>query len=151
MAPLSKYSDFALSPEEYDGSIIKIRGQITRVLENSTKEYLVRKSVDIYRTITGDGDRSGRYIHQRFLIVSPALFQGESIIVYHNVKFGKIKITPGRWLEIKGEYIHPELNSKKNRKYGLIHYTHEPKGFIKVLKKAPRRELASKVVYNLDN
>ena len=146
MAPLSQYSDFALSPEKYDGSIIKIHAQIVHVLENTTKEFLIRKAVDLYRTITKDDNRKGRYIHQRFIIKSPALLEEETIIVYHNTKFGEINLNPNDWLEIKGQYIHRESDSRKNRKYGLIHYTHEPKGYIKVLKGIPRQEIVSKVI-----
>ncbi len=145
MAPSKEYSDFAKSPEKYDNHIIRIRAKIVKTLKDSAKEVIVRKSIDTYRTIVGDDDRTGRYLHQRFIINSPALLENETIIVYHNVKFGKEKLKKGKWFEIEGVYIHKESNSKRKRKYGLIHYTHEPLGSITRLKRKPREEVASSI------
>jgi len=143
MLPTDTLSPFAKSPAKYHKKIIRLRGRVRKVLKDTTKEKLIRQTRDLYRTAIGNEDRTDRYIHQRVIIESPALKKGETIIIYHNVKYGKKAFKPGVWIEVSGEYIHPEPSEgQRARAYGLIHYTHEPKGNVKILKKYPDREMA---------
>ncbi|OVE80266.1 hypothetical protein BVY02_00795 [bacterium J17] len=144
---------FKYIPEEFDRSIIKLTGKVQKVLKDTMGEKIKRKTTDVVRNMTGNEDKVGRYMHQRFVISSPQLKPGETTIVYHNLKSeGRLKLKVGKWVEIQGEYIHdPGANARKkskskntnnsvrnSRTYGLIHYTHSPKGYAKVLSKKPK-------------
>ena len=144
-------SEFSAEPENYNKSIIKLYGKVDRVIPDKTGEKVKRFLIDRYRSATNNTDPVGRYIHQRFLIKSPVLKKGESLLVLHNIKFGKEKLKRGAWLELQGEYLHKTSvvrlkNSTYSTWFGRLHYTHKPKGFLRVLKKPPSPEKAGGLV-----
>lgn len=146
---VSDAGDFKCSPQKFHGKVISLCGKVERVLENSLAESLKRKVTDVVRTIINDDNRAGRYVHQRFLISSPALRHGCYLLVLHNIEFGKIAVRKGKWVEVKGEYLHQPLMQRtlwgrKRTFYGRLHFTHEPKGFAKVLSKKPRERLSDR-------
>jgi len=138
-------SDFLENPEQYHRRVIKISGQVEKILKNPAKEILKRKAIDLFRDITKNSDPRGRYVHQRFVLSSDALARGENILVLHNVEFGRKAISNNTWLEVQGVYLHSTsvvktLFGHKPTKYGRIHYTHKPKGYIKVLGRKPAKQ-----------
>lgn len=138
----SELRDFAHAPWLYEKGGIEITGRIEHVFSDRVSKKLRLFFTDLYRKLVASGDFSSRYLHQRCLISSPHLLPGENIMVIHNTKFGQLDLKDGRWLHVKGEYLHrraPRL-SKRGRKltfYGLIHFTHEPRGLIEVLDQPP--------------
>lgn len=141
---------FKNCPWQYDKEIIKLTGRVEKVFYNPWQEKLKRKITDIYRNITKNDDQTYRNIHQRFLISSPQLRNGELMMVEHNPKFGKVSLSKGTWLVIQGEYIHRRSRRRGTfgnsyTFYGRMHSTYEPKGFIRPLgRKAPN--LTNKVI-----
>lgn len=146
----SGLSAFALRPHEFNECTLELYGRVEYILSDTVLETAKRKIVDAWRTATDNSDTVGRYVHQRFLISSPALYPGERLAVHHNTKFGKIALKRGSWLHVKGQYVHrpptvTKLLWSAKARYGLIHLTHGPGGFLEKLHGAPGREQAEKV------
>lgn len=139
-------------PEQFDKEYLRLVGKVDRVLNNSLGGNLKRMATDAFRTMTQNYDRSGRFIHQRFLVTSPQLRKGQKMLILHNTKYGKISLRKGRWLEITGQYLHipgvvrSPFGLRKHSFYGRIHHTHQPTGEIKVLKGKPIDLTHSKVI-----
>ena len=59
-------------------------------------------------------------------------------MVHHNISFGKMPLKKGKWVEVRGEYVHRQAKRRtafgalKATRYGLIHHTHQPKGHVRV-------------------
>ncbi len=123
---------FTDDPHLYHGKAIVLEGVVVYILEDGIGEVLKRKATDAYRNMVGDPNAAGRYLHQRFLLVSPILRKDQAILVEHNTNYGKIPLKKGLRLRIQGEYLHPE-KLMKGRRYGRIHFTHAPKGGIIVM------------------
>jgi len=129
---------FKAFPEQFDGEVVELKGTVVRVLDDSVGEHLKRGMTDMYRTWTKDPNNANRHIHQRFFVESPDLKNGESIFVHHNTKFGKVTLSRGTKVHVKGEYAH-RVGSRRGwfgrRKtyYGRVHFTHPPKGFLELL------------------
>lgn len=122
-------------PEDYDKRSIRLIAKVEYILNDSLGETIKRKSSGLLGGKNSD-------VRQRFLVSSPMLRKGEKLLIYHNVAYGKLKLKPGKWLDIKGEYVHQtstkkSLWRKKPTLYGLVHLTYEPKGFVKVVKQKP--------------
>lgn len=137
-----KESGFKNEPWHADKKIIRFYGRVEYVMRDRFSEKMKRKVTDIYRTATNNDDPANRYIHQRFLISSPQLRRGERLLVLHNTSYGSISIRRGRWIEAQGEYVHQRapkrtMFGKKMSFYGRVHFTHEPKGGLRVLRKKP--------------
>jgi hypothetical protein len=122
--------EFASHPEKFDHQLITIEGRVVKIFSDSIGEGLKRKIIDIYRTFIGSKNYEGRYSHLRFLIEAPKL--RSRILVEHNLQYGKPHLHYGSIVELKGEYIHTDKPRAKFF-YGKIHYTHEPKGYLKKL------------------
>ncbi|MEZ4753823.1 MAG: hypothetical protein R3A13_05865 [Bdellovibrionota bacterium] len=123
---------FARSPELYNKEFIELEGNVVKIFTNTMTERLKRKAVDAWRDKTGNSDSKGRYVHQRFLIKSKDLYPGETLLVEHNENYGRININRGDKVRLKGEYIHPSKLSR--HRYGRIHHTHRPSGWIKIFR-----------------
>lgn len=131
-------SGFKGNPAEYDRRVIEISGKVVRILKDPFSEVIRRKFIDRFRTLTGDSNTEGRFIHQRFLISSPELVSGENLLILHNIKFGKLALKIGSSVRVKGEYLHQLGSSRgwfgmRRSLYGRVHYTHEPKGFVRII------------------
>jgi hypothetical protein len=129
---------FIANPSSADKKFIDIEGIVVRVYRESVREHFRKKTVHLWRTFLKSGDHSGRHIHQKFLIQSPRFPKKEFLLVHHNVTFGRLQIRKGSRIKLKGEYIH--MNRKKQgflgaagKMFGLLHHTHEPTGFARVL------------------
>lgn len=127
---------FALHPELYHESIIRLWGRVEYVFPDTVAEHIKRKFIDLYRSMMGDTDPTGRYLHQRFLMSSPLLYPRHHLLVIHNIKFGKEPLKRGRWVEVQGEYLHTPGTQKssfgsRSTFYGRLHYTHTPKGYLR--------------------
>lgn len=128
---VSASSDFANNPAKYHGNTIHLIGRIEYIVPDTFAEKVKRKVTDIYRTAAESDDHTNRYVHQRFLISSPQLIEGEKLMVHHNIGHGKLPLKRGAWVTLKGEYLHePSENRRtgKQNRYGLIHKTHPPGG-----------------------
>ena len=123
-------TDFKDEPFNSDGKYITLQGRVVKIFSDTLAEFVKRKFIDKFRKISGNDDRRGRYIHQRFLITSPALRFRQYILVENQVTFGKVKLRKGCVVELRGQYLHSK-DKKKNHFYGKIHSTHPPKGYIK--------------------
>lgn len=137
---------FRNRPWEYDRQIVELVGRVEVILADRVFEKAKRHLTDAVRTATGNEDWRGRYVHQRLLVSSPALKRGELILVLHNVKYGKLSLSEGAWVRVRGEYLHtpaPKGRGASARKtfYGQIHFTHEPKGGMEVLSRRPQGNL----------
>jgi hypothetical protein len=134
---------FRNQPWKFTDKTINFYGKVEYILKDHFSEKLKRKITDKYRTITNNDDKAFRYIHQRFLVSSPQLRPGERLMVHHNVEFGKVNVKKGKWVHLQGKYAHSvsskrTLFGRKKTYYGRLHYTHEPKGYIKVLPSKPQ-------------
>ena len=126
-----KEGSFAKNPKDFNREFIEIEGKIVKIFGDTLAERLKRKAVDKWRDSTGDPNPKGRYIHQRFLIKSKDMYPGETLLIEHNENFGRINITRGDKIAVKGEYIHTSNPSR--HRYGRLHKTHRPSGWIKVI------------------
>lgn len=117
-------------PWEFDQQEVVLTGKIEKLFEDHIIEHAKRKFRDWYRRRIGNSDGKGRYIHQRFLMSADQLKRGHVILVEHNVKFGKVELREGARVEVQGEYLHTTV---KDNFYGRVHFTHKPKGYIKLL------------------
>lgn len=124
-------------PWNYADTIVAMQGRVEFILKDTVGEHLKRKVTDLYRNVTSNNDRRNRYIHQRFLISSPALRSDERLMVHHNTRFGKLRLRPGMWVEVQGEYLHEP--GPRRHFYGILHHTHEPLGHLRVLSAKPSR------------
>lgn len=118
---------FRDNPASFDGYCIEIIGTVEKVFTDPIIEGIKRGLIDRFRTFIGSSNSKGRYTHQRFLVSSPDILSGQRILIEHNINFGKIKINEGMKFKIKGEYLHRVYHGGK---YGKIHFTHAPKGFL---------------------
>lgn len=137
---LATLTDFKNAPWRYEKSIITVTGRVEYVFTQSVSRQMKLFFTDLYRTLTASEDHSRRHPHERFLISSPSLKKGENILVVHNTRFGSHALKSGMWATVTGEYLHrrsPRRNSRNLTFYGLLHYTHTPKGEIIVLDRAP--------------
>ena len=136
--PDSQLGAFALRPWEKNRQVVRVYGQVFKVFSNKKRERLKRKAVDVYRTILRNDDPKGRYLHQRFLLSSSYLKDGELLFVVHALSAGKKDLKPGAWVDVQGEYIHRTVASRdaegkqKESFYGVLHFTHLPKGHLRV-------------------
>ncbi len=140
-----KKSDFTNSPGKYSKSIIQFSARVEVYFPDPFNIRIKKFGVHLFRNLTKQDNHIGRYYHQRFLISSPILKEGERIIVLHNTKYGWLKLNSGDWIQLRGEYLHNENTNSKNdgRKvhfYGKIHYTHDPLGFIKKLSRSQAKK-----------
>ncbi len=125
-------SGFASEPWKFDGKVISVTGSVQYVFKNSFFERFKRRATDKIRDWTGNDDSKGRYVHQRFLLKSPALKRGYCVLVEHNIDHGKVPIGKGKVVEVRGEYLHTVRDGSKHF-YGRIHFTHKPKGHLRVV------------------
>lgn len=123
-------------PWEYNRMFIELTGRVEYVFKNDPSFVFRRKMTDIYRTITKDENHSGRHVHERFLLSSPQLAPNEKVMIINNTKFDTERVKAGDWICVKGEYLHDLRHDNKKSKnfYGRLHYTHEPKGYVKKVK-----------------
>ena len=138
----AKLPGFINEPWKYDRRIIKLSCRIERILEDSFSERMKRRMTDLWRTAIGSKNHSGRHIHQRFLVSSPAIRRGEQILVEHNIGSGKHSLRRRHWVDLQGEYAHvpgtqKSLWGRKQTFYGRIHHTYEPMGHIRMLPTKP--------------
>ncbi|MCB0359066.1 MAG: hypothetical protein KDD44_05510 [Bdellovibrionales bacterium] len=148
--PLAGEAPFVREPARHDRATIRIRGQVQRILKDTAGEVLKRKMVDLTRTLLKNEDPVGRYIHQRFLISSPALPEKETVLVFHNIAYGRLPLKRGVWLEIQGQYIHQTAKRRtwfgvQETRFGRLHFCHEPLGYIRRLPE-PVQELSCRNV-----
>lgn len=135
-----KVSGFRNEPWKFDRKIIELRGTVVRTFSDSLTERIKRKLVDKIRKLKGDKDPSDRYMHQMFILAGDGLRKGENIFVLHNVEFGRVALRPGMKVEVRGEYIHQRARSRrgaiapKRTFYGRLHKTHEPHGYLRVVR-----------------
>jgi len=120
---------FADQPWRFDGATLELNGEVQRVMSDSAAEGLRRWLVDKLRNLTGSTKTSYRYSHQRFLVRSPALRRGQTLLVEHNVRYGRIELSPGAEVALRGEYIHKTFGGRYF--YGRVHKTHPPKGYLR--------------------
>jgi len=142
---------FVRNPEDYHKEVICLYGRVDRVFKNPLGETVKRFLIDKFRTLIKSNNRVGRHSHQRFVLDSPGLEEKENVLVFHNLKFGKKKLKPGVWVEVQGEYIHRTSRVRaafgfRSTKYGRIHYTHEPRGHLRVLKSKPSSKEVSSIL-----
>lgn len=142
----SKIKGFKTQPWTFDGKVIYLTGQVEMIFENRFSEILKRKFRHLFRLAIADGDQTNRYVHQRFLLSSPGLKEGESILIIHNTEFGSIPLRKGLWVDVQGKYLHQcgmrrGFFGMKKTFYGRVHYTHQPLGFVRV-----RKDKASDIV-----
>lgn len=131
--------EFALYPDRFNKSVVALYGLVEKVHRDSVTNTIKRKAINQIKNLTNSSSSNNGSIHQRFSITSPMLRQGKTISVHHNTTFGTINIKEGLWVKIRGEYVHPthEEIEKNGHFYGIIHNTHEPIGFVSVLKTKP--------------
>ena len=134
----SRDNTFKSKPWNYDRKIIEISGKVEKVFSESLDRKFEIYYRDLIRKLTGDKDPLGRHPHLRFLLSSPDLKKGEYLLVSNNQSLEKIKLSKGQKVRVRGEYIHNRAKRRtkfgvKFTFYGLIHYTHKPKGWIKIL------------------
>lgn len=133
---------FKNEPWKYNHKTIQLVGKVKYIFPNPLGIKANRRLKDWFRKVIDNRDPTSRYIHQSFLITSPALRWREQLMVYHNIKFGKVSLRRGKWVTIQGVYNHQltfrrSFFGKRATFYGRMHYTHLPKGFINVLSKRP--------------
>lgn len=135
-------SCFRDNPGSFHEHYIACYGKVERVLKDRFS-YLVKRYIkNAVFSILKISSSKGRFEHQRLIITSPQLRRNETLLVTHNVKFGRIATKRGDWVKICGEYIHRQGFCKgfwgsSRTFYGLVHNTHEPFGFIRVLQQEP--------------
>lgn len=132
----NQLKDFPNAPWLYDRSNVEITGTVELVFSTATSKRLETFFIDTLRSLTLSRDNSGRTNHQKFLLSSPGLRKGERLLIVHNEQFGAVPIKKGAWISVRGEYVHRRSPRKalfgtKLTFYGLVHFTHEPKGFVK--------------------
>lgn len=142
---------FRDSPSSYHKKYIVCYGQISRILKDRFSYNLRRLIKNFICTVFRVSSYRGRYEHQRMIVVSPQLRRQETLLITHNIKFGKIPIKCGDWIEVSGEYIHRPGYRRgfwgvSRTYYGLVHNTHEPLGYIKILEKQPADETIGDIV-----
>ena len=125
-----QFLDFTINSQEYNFKEINLYGEVVYIFSNSIYQIIKRKLKNYYCLITHSNDYKNRYIHLRFLISNPRLKKSERILIEYNLsKSKKLKLRKGDIVEIKGEYIHPQYESKHF--YGKIHKVHSPDGYVK--------------------
>jgi len=137
-AAIEREGGFKAFPERYHEQIVEITGTVVYVLKDRTSEMIRRKITDATRSITGNRDAKNRYLHQRFLITSSDLAPGHNLMIHHNINSGAVPLKIGATVQVKGEYIHHlgfrrTWFGKRRLRYGRIHYTHEPRGYLRNL------------------
>ena len=133
---------FRDSPWLYSGQYIVLYGRITRVFYD---RWQLKLKFACYRKLQALFPKSKikfRAEHQRFIVTSPLIKKHEGIFVSHNVNFGHQPIAVGKWVKVCGQYIHrPGFRrgvwGLRATHYGLIHSTHEPIGFLRILDQEP--------------
>ena len=139
---------FKEQPWLFDRKSLTICGEIERVFRTDIWRKVRQYLTHLYRKLILDHDPSFRYDHQRFLMSSPQLKPGERIMISHNTSFGKIALKEGAWVKVCGEYIHRRGRTRgfwgaSLTFYGLVHKTHEPLGYVRILEDKPNQsELA---------
>ncbi|MCC6932316.1 MAG: hypothetical protein IT292_03575 [Deltaproteobacteria bacterium] len=137
--------DFVAAPWLYDRQYIGLYGKVSRVFRDSwqrrLKFALTRQILKHFPKIK----IRFRSEHQRFVISSPLLKKGEGLLVVHNVNYGHQPIAQGKWVRFCGQYLHRPgmtrgLWGMRWTHYGLVHATHEPIGFLRVLDTEPMLE-----------
>lgn len=134
--------NFRDKPWDYDRCTICLIGKVEKVWNPTTIDRLRRRVTDTLRKLAKDDDPVGRFAHQRFLLSSPQIDPGSNILVIHNVTEEKLILKKGHWLEVQGQYLHQRSRKRtafgtKLTKYGKLHYTHPPQGFVRPLEKKP--------------
>lgn len=130
---------FFSQPWLYDKKIVTISGKVERELRTGDFEKIKIALRRIVRKLTLNKDPIGNFIHQRFLITAPEFPKGEQLLIIHNIEYGKLNLKRGISIEICGEYLHHrsrkrgKLGMTRFSTYGKLHFTHPPKGWIKVL------------------
>ena len=130
---------FRTHPEYFNRRSILVRGKVKRIFGNKFSEKLKRKITHLRRKLFGSKAYKHRHIHQRFLIAGPELRGGKMLMIHHNTSFGKVKLKRGCLVEVKGIYVHRQsytrgfFGIKRKTFYGLVHHTHEPVGYVRVL------------------
>ena len=133
---------FRDNPAQFHNSYVACYGKIERIFKDSFSYRLKRNLKNVVCEILRLSTTRGRYEHQRFIITSPQFRSHETILITHNVKFGKVSLHTGDWVKLCGQYIHRQGYRKGfwgvgRTFYGLIHGTHEPFGFLRVLDQEP--------------
>lgn len=148
---LSTDTSFRCQPWNYDKQVLFLTGRIEKVFHSRWRDRLERWVRRLFRRITASADRDETNPQQRFLISSPQLRSGERLLVVHNESFGSHALWRGMWLEVQGEYVHKRSKRRdplrrllrgKLTYYGLIHYTHEPRGFVRRIGRPVKKQLS---------
>lgn len=129
---------FKTRPDLFDGKFIELEVKVIKVIGDSYRERIRRATQAFLRKLLADRDDSYCHIHQRFLVTSCDLRFGGRLMVHHNTKYGSLNLKKGSRLRLKGEYIHRRRYIRtrwggRRSYYGLLHKTHKPKGFVKVV------------------
>ncbi len=123
---------FGDAPMFYHKKIIELEGRVVHIFRNSVAEIVKRKTIDYIRTKTGSRNHRHRHLHQRFLIRSEDLKGKGTVLIERNLKHGRVPLTQGDMVRVKGEYLHT-VSWKSRSPYGRMHKTYEPHGFVRVL------------------
>ena len=146
----ARTNGFGAAPAEYDGRRIGIYGRVEHVFVESTSTKVKKSVTDIQRRLVGNSDARGRYPVQRFLLSSPALQQGQKMLVHRGAREGSLPLKKGNWVHVVGTYGHRPSrkggNARSNANmYGSVYRTNEPQGQIEILRRKPDREEARRV------
>lgn len=128
--PAGANTDFFHRPDLFDRRVVELEGTIVRVLSNSFAEIVRRKFRNwVYSRLKIRSSR-GRFVHQRFLLSLPEGRRGDTILVEHNIRFGRLRLRRHSTVRVRGEYIH---RSATRFRFGKIHKTHAPIGAIRIV------------------
>jgi hypothetical protein len=133
---LNQTPGFFTQPWKFDNKIVQLTGKVAYVFSDKPTAGLRIFLTNIWRKIVASSDPSARYRHQRFLLSSPDLRNGESIMVISNLSYDIPRLGRGDSVEVQGVYVHTPSPKRsfwgtQRTFYGRIHYTHPPKGYLK--------------------
>ena len=97
---------FRNNPAQYHRHYVACYGRIERILKDRLAYKIRRRIRNLVCSLLNSSSQYGRCEHQRFIILSPQIKKNETMLITHNVKFGKVSIKEGDWVKVCGEYIH---------------------------------------------
>ena len=135
---LNRMPGFANQPWLSNNQAVEISGSVISVFPEQLKDRTHLTITNIWRKIVGSSDPTGRYRHQRFLLCSPELRRGETLLIVSNLEEQVPLVHKGDQVKIRGIYLHSPSKTRgfwgwKRTFYGRIHFTHPPKGYIEIV------------------